>query len=721
MKYCVLIFLIIYRPNATAVVDYTLYLQGVGFSLQFDNNKPMYRLRSDGATYLVKGPHHQKALLHMGSPERLYGELIYSILSHSIGLPNNAKYPTFVVGKDQYPHPVAISSTNQINRDLTLALYEPVATYIDDTGLRSDSKALSELIMHLSLLYLFGAESVPTSEKFRYPIRMTSGERDFRSRSTVRTDHYTLVYLPNLKTKHPTQLLASLAELQLSKSFFSSTTQKDTLSFLNTYTTYLESIPEEKIEELFKPLEAAIGKRLSLPFLERRRHLRSLLVEFFETLKFNKDFLNDFKIHIPLHEPAHILLPELYSNMNALSEVKDNPIRFLWNLFFSAKQTIRDGLIEDLEKNDSRLRLMDVIRLAQTHGENFYSVTPHLSQRSFILEHQTQLNQHRYQTFVVSPFNDMEAKLIHNLARKLGSHSLAFEVPHGYELTIADAVQIIKKAKDVRAKTILLVELPGKIPQVESLMKKEGFDVVIIDHHSHGLHNDRTHRLSSLEQFAHFFGYKLSAREYIAGVMDRSFVYGLNEVGLDRQEVLEILKSISQEDYYAIEKNLNLFLQARKIYHKLRDGSIAKIYLIENKYGKLAQVSQAAALLEFPDIANVLVINRGHYGESILFSGIRELSEKFKNEFSKWKTYQNQFSGGNQRNVGYWGIEIRAEKIKGQLSEVTKKIYELIGLHRRHNIHISTEDESKFAQRRDEILSDLYRTQIFNMCRDYFH
>lgn len=721
VRYSILLFLFLFIPKAMSVVDHTLYLHGVGFSVQFEGQKPLYRTRPDGVTYVIKGPYEQKALLHTAIPEKLYGELLYSILSEAIGLPNNTKYPTFVTVKNQLPVPLSTSLEAEISNELTLALYEPMATYLDDAGLKTDSKALSELIMHLSLLYLFGAESIPYADKFRYPIRLASGERDFRSRSTMRSDHHTLVFLPNLKSKFPMQLLTNLSDLDLSKSFFSSNAQKDTISFLNTYTTFLESIPDEQLEKLLKPLESVLNKPFTKPFLEKRRHLRSLLSEFFETLKFNREILSEFKNPISIQEPSHILLPQPYPNTNLYEDIKQHPIRFLWNFFFTPKRQERQALILELQRVDPKITFSDILKEAQIYGENFYSITPHLSQRSLIFDHQTQLNQHRYQTLVVTPFNDMESKIIHNIARKLGSHSLPLEVPHGYELSIKDAVKIVKKAKEARAKTIMLVELPGKIPQVEALMKREGFNVVIIDHHSHGLHNDRTHRLSSLEQFASHFGYKLSPREYIAAVMDRSFIYGLNEVGLNRQEALDILKSISQEDYYALEKNLTLFMHARKVNVTLQNGAVARVYIIENKHGKLVQVTQAAALLEFPEVANVLVINKSTFGESILFSGIRELSELFKKEFIKWRHYPNQFSGGNQRNVGYWGIDIRADQIKGQLSVVSRKVYDLIGLNHEHYIRVSEQDEQKFTERRQEILSNMYRTQIINTCREYFN
>lgn len=136
-------------------------------------------------------------------------------------------------------------------------------------------------------------------------------------------------------------------------------------------------------------------------------------------------------------------------------------------------------------------------------------------------------------TLVIAPQNDPESVLICELCHAFGIPLLASAQPHGATLVVEpDLVARIKEASP-QANRLVIIEIPG--PAEEELLRSQGYEVVIIDHHRYdGI--DRMNTQSSLEQFLVLFGIgddDLARTGFSpvlvrgVGVIDRSFVWGL--------------------------------------------------------------------------------------------------------------------------------------------------------------------------------------------------
>ncbi len=153
---------------------------------------------------------------------------------------------------------------------------------------------------------------------------------------------------------------------------------------------------------------------------------------------------------------------------------------------------------------------------------------------------------------LIVPPNDAEAILISRIAQKMGLSMILSHQTHGASLDKGrDYLPLIKKGG---YKKVVIVEMPGL--KTEQRLKKLGIEVVLIDHHHYtGLdraHDVKTGRMlpSSLEQFLKLFGLsdaKLRAFGFdpklvrAIGVMDRGFIWALQEEGYSKKEIDEIL------------------------------------------------------------------------------------------------------------------------------------------------------------------------------------
>lgn len=155
-------------------------------------------------------------------------------------------------------------------------------------------------------------------------------------------------------------------------------------------------------------------------------------------------------------------------------------------------------------------------------------------------------------TVLIIPPNDAEAILISKIAEKLGLPMIRSRQTHGASLDQGhDYVAQVRKGKYERA---IVVEMPG--PKAEAKLRKLGIDLTIIDHHHYtGLdraHDHKTGKLlpSSLEQFLKLFRVtdaKLRSFGFdpklvrAIGVMDRGFVWALQEEGMNKKEIDRVL------------------------------------------------------------------------------------------------------------------------------------------------------------------------------------
>jgi len=148
-------------------------------------------------------------------------------------------------------------------------------------------------------------------------------------------------------------------------------------------------------------------------------------------------------------------------------------------------------------------------------------------------------------TVLIVPPNDAEAILISQIAQRMKLPTIHSSQTHGASLDKGrDYIPEIKKDGYTR---VVVVEMPG--PKTEARLKKLGIELVIIDHH-HYTNLNRAHKTSSLEQFLSLhkltdkkletLGFKSRFVRGI-GVLDRGFIWALQEEGYSATEIKRVL------------------------------------------------------------------------------------------------------------------------------------------------------------------------------------
>jgi hypothetical protein len=150
-------------------------------------------------------------------------------------------------------------------------------------------------------------------------------------------------------------------------------------------------------------------------------------------------------------------------------------------------------------------------------------------------------------TTLVCPRNDEEALTILKLAKAIGLATVVSRQPHGAKLFKEKRlIGHIMEANE-NTQTVAIVEIPG--PETEVMLRGQGLEVLIIDHHRYD-EVDRRNAKSSLEQFRDLFGIddeKAKALGFdpwlLASVaaIDRGFVWELRKMNYTQEEIRRAL------------------------------------------------------------------------------------------------------------------------------------------------------------------------------------
>lgn len=132
---------------------------------------------------------------------------------------------------------------------------------------------------------------------------------------------------------------------------------------------------------------------------------------------------------------------------------------------------------------------------------------------------------------VFCPWNDGEAAQICRIAEGYGMDIRISKQSWGARLD-REPMENLQNLGQV----VVVVEMPSL--EIEEELRRQGHEVVVIDHHNYLSWNlDRRNELSSLEQFAALIGHKLSRWERGVAINDRAYIYGLIDAGYDMTEI----------------------------------------------------------------------------------------------------------------------------------------------------------------------------------------
>lgn len=284
-------------------------------------------------------------------------------------------------------------------------------------------------------------------------------------------------------------------------------------------------------------------------------------------------------------------------------------------------------------------------------------------------------------TILICPENDLESKTILKIARELGIEVRTSKQSWGARLENEPDENL----KNPDKKDVWIVEIPG--PEKEALMKYEGHNLSIIDHHEYkGL--NRFNDLSSLEQFAKKCEYTLSEEEKLIVINDRSYIWGLIDAGASFDDIRRIREldlnaqgwkeedfKANKKEYEAVNQDLIEFeAKSDPIYvHETnldKTGHLVDLFHMPDEYHYR---SYRASGKDYKRL-NLLLVKKGER-ITLFFSGkniCRDVVLKHVLPLS-----DNYWLGG-QGQFGFAGFSIKSEhdlqKIRSAKKDILKEL-----------------------------------------------
>ncbi len=185
-------------------------------------------------------------------------------------------------------------------------------------------------------------------------------------------------------------------------------------------------------------------------------------------------------------------------------------------------------------------------------------------------------------TFII-PNNDGESRKIIEICQHLNLDVRISEQKWGATL----GKEPEETFRDIRD-NLVIIEIPGEIKEKE--LRKEGHNIILIDHHLYRYndkHLDRRNRKSSLEQFAELSWYRLNRFEKGIALNDRGYIWLLRKEGYNTKEIHEIRKY----DLIAQGYNEEEFDISMKDYDKGKSIGNKNVYLVKTGLKKRGQAN----------------------------------------------------------------------------------------------------------------------------------
>ncbi|MEK7358252.1 MAG: hypothetical protein AAB250_17530 [Bdellovibrionota bacterium] len=178
--------------------------------------------------------------------------------------------------------------------------------------------------------------------------------------------------------------------------------------------------------------------------------------------------------------------------------------------------------------------------------------------------------------------------------------------------------------------------------------------MIIVDHHKY-MDVDRRTGTSSLEQVANLLGHSLSPEEMMIAINDRSFLYGLGDLGVAHDEMVKFQREISDSagDFQEIERLSERMKTGERVQLRDLNGQLHEVYVTREGNGKIGNFGAAAAMLTFPRVANVLIVTEN----GLRFTGSGDLVDALEAAFKPAESRaKSHYRGGDSARSGYWGF-----------------------------------------------------------------
>lgn len=277
----------------------------------------------------------------------------------------------------------------------------------------------------------------------------------------------------------------------------------------------------------------------------------------------------------------------------------------------------------------------------------------------------------RSKAVLLCPDNDSESHMILRLAEKAGMAVIRSKQPHGADLNLETDLEA--QLSEFKKPEIWIVETPGM--EKEQELKKEGFNVRIIDHHTYNdldrLIDPETgaQKLSSLEQFLamaeidddEMRSWGLDPKMIRGiGIMDAKYVRGLREAGYSQEEINSVIK-LEQELAEEIRPESGKLMELAEEDWKNRAERGGYLIIKSRHGGDMRGAISEVSIIHNMDAIPMIISVRN--GEKITVQNISlEIADKLKKNI-KGKTYT--FGSGR-----CWGVNNKDQDKKVALEEI---------------------------------------------------
>ena len=240
---------------------------------------------------------------------------------------------------------------------------------------------------------------------------------------------------------------------------------------------------------------------------------------------------------------------------------------------------------------------------------------------------------------IISPINDAESVTIVEIARCLGFDIRISAQPWGATLEKEP-----KESFTNLKQNVIIVEMPG-VRSEEELARK--YTLHIIDHHRYET-LDRTHPISSLEQFASLIGYELNRWETGVALNDRGYITALEKSGYADPEI----QAIRKFDMQAQGLNDSDFAQLTSDYARAQHSPAGSVLVVTTRLAKTSYLSDLHYWKRKKGDTNLdlLVISAGEETkvQEVNFYGAPDSVARLQSNLGG-------FSGGDPSTGMFWG------------------------------------------------------------------
>jgi hypothetical protein len=261
------------------------------------------------------------------------------------------------------------------------------------------------------------------------------------------------------------------------------------------------------------------------------------------------------------------------------------------------------------------------------------------------------------------------AELLENLPSSHRVGHFAFNYRNGTKLTEGDIQALLKIFERQNHSRLVLCELGGLPPEVREQLKKENRfwnpgdsffledverngkpPVLLIDHHE----SDQTawQKRSSLEQLILYLGYQPEMDQVIAGIVDRSGVTGLAELGMSKEEV----------STYLANRTTNGRFQSLVRLGEQSQLNPDRFFWVNDANFSFPDVSRASGLATYPRTANFVLVSNARV---FVHSTPKVIYPLANNE---WAKELDLVLGGDGRKSAYLLLRLPSNPAKSALA-----------------------------------------------------